>query len=136
MSSRGIIGRNASHGNVERFPIEDGNNPSNRADEPRAIKPGPCHGFPPDQIVDRTRQCAGQDLLCRAASLDLFGRKVLAFGRLHEIHGVDVNTLLLGEAQRRACRRADGIISHRLWRAGNLKLYIRLLNREAPDPSC
>ena len=45
-----------------------------------------------------------------------------------------MDTLLLGEALRRACRRADRIVRHGLGRAGNFGLDVRLLGAQPADP--
>ncbi len=76
----------------------------------------------------------GQDLFRSPAELHLFGGNVLAFGSRDQIEIVDVNTLLLGEAQRRACRRADGIIRHGFGWAGYFDLDVGLFGAKSLDP--
>src|SRR5882762_2734895 len=45
-----------------------------------------------------------------------------------------MDALLLGEALRRACRRADGIVGHGLRRAGYFGLDVSLLRKKPADP--
>src|SRR5207249_5026191 len=51
-------------------------------------------------------------------------------GRLNQIEIGDVHALLLGEALRGPCRRADGVIRYGLGRAGHLRLDVRLRSEE------
>jgi len=74
--------------------------------------------------------------ICRGSTqLDLLGGKVLARG-LHQIKIAHVGHAASREALSGACRRADGIIGHRLGRAGNLGFDVPCLARSpGPRPS-
>ena len=63
-----------------------------------------------------------------------FGGKVFALGGLQKIDFVQRDALLLREAHRRACRRADRIVGHRLRRPGHFTHHIRLPHRQSSRP--
>ena len=75
-----------------------------------------------------------QDLLRGPAELDLLASEVLALGSLNQVESVDVDTLLLSEALRGACRRADGIVGHRFGRTGYFDLDVSLFREQAANP--
>jgi len=122
------------NGNFQRLAVEYRDDPADRSNETRAIEAGPSHGARPGKIVHRARKDATEDLLGSSSQLDLFGRQVLALGCLDQIQIADVNALLLSEALRGPCRRADGIVRHGLGRAGHFRLDVRLLNRQSANP--
>src|SRR5438067_3012545 len=122
------------NGNFQRLAVEYRDDPADRSNETRAIEAGPGHGTRPGKIVHGARKDATEDLLGSSSQLDLFGRQVLALGCLDQIQIADVYALLLGEALRGPCRRADGIVRHRLGRAGYFRLDVRLLNGQSANP--
>src|SRR2546430_5171124 len=134
VAARSASCSDTGNGNSQRLAVEHRDDPADRSNETRAIEAGPGHGARPGKIVHRARKDATEDLLGSSAQLDLFGRQVLALGCLDQIQIADVNALLLGEALRGPCRRADGIVRHGLGRAGHFRLDVRLLGAESLDP--
>ncbi len=133
MAASGATGGDAGDGEFQRLAIEYGDDPADGTNEPSTIEAGPGHGARPREIVDGTGEDAVQDLLRGSAEPDLFGRDVLALGRLNQIKITDVDALLLGEALGGACRRADGIVGHGLRRTGYFGLDVRLLGAKPAD---
>src|SRR5260370_40478296 len=127
MAARRIPRSDTRAGDLHRLAVEHSHDPADGPDESRAVEAGPGHRARPCQIVYRAWQDVGQDLLGSAAALDLLCRQVLALLRADHEYFVERNTLLLGEAHRRACRLADRIVGHGLWRAGHLIDDVRLL---------
>src|SRR6266513_1931225 len=121
-------------GEFQRFAVEHGNDPADGANEARTIEAGPSHRAGPGEIVNGAGENTYENLFRGPPELDLFGGKVFALGGLNQIEIVDVDVLLLGEALCRACRRADGIVGHRLGRTGDFDFDVRLLREQSADP--
>src|SRR6267143_179717 len=134
MAARGVTGSDASDGKVQRLAVENDDDPADRANETSAIKTGPSHGAGPGEVVHCARENGCEDLRGGAAEFDLLGGEVLALGSLDEVEIADVNTLLFGEAQRGARRRADGVIGDGLGRARDFGFDVGLFSKEAPGP--
>ncbi len=134
MAASRATGGDAGDRQFQRFAVEHGDDPADGANEAGAFEAGPSHGARPSQIVNGAGEDRGQDLFRSPAELHLFGGNVLAFGSRDQIEIVDVNALLLGEAQRRACRRADGIIRHGFGWAGYFHLDVGLFGAKSLDP--
>ncbi len=134
MAAGSTAGRDAGDGNLQRVAVEHGYDPADGADEARAVEARPRHRAWPGEIVYRAGEHGSENLLRRSAKLDLLGGEVLALGRLNQEEIADVDALLLGEALRRASRRADGIVGHGLGRTGDLRLDVSLLGDKPANP--
>src|SRR5260370_10069790 len=106
---------------IREFPglaVQKADYPADRPDEPCPGETGPGHGLRPVKVVEDAREHVGEDVFGGTASLDVLGGQILALGSLHEVDFVQSDALLLGEANRGACRRADHVVGYRLWRTG------------------
>src|ERR1700736_5381317 len=135
VAARGGAGGDTGDGEFQRFAAEHGDDPANGPNEARTIKAGPSHRAWPGEIVNGAGEHTDENLFRSPPELDLFGGKVFALGSLNQIEIADVDVLLLGEALCRACRRADGIVGHRLGRPGHFDLDVRLPGEQSADPS-
>src|SRR5207245_10975153 len=102
--------------------------PSNGANEAGGVEASPRRGAWPGDVVDGAGEDGREDLFRGPAELGLSGGEVLALRGLDQKEFVDVDTLLLGETQRGACRRADGIVGHGLRGTGDCRLDVRLFH--------
>ena len=118
---------------LQRLAIHHGDDPANRPNESRPINPRPRHRPRPRQIMNHSRKDLVQYLLRCPPSLHLLRGKVFALGSLHYIKVLQRKPLLLRKAMRRACRLADGIVSHRLRRPGHFVLHVGLFLAQAAD---
>ena len=134
MPARGASGSDAGDRKFQRLAVEHRHDPADRTNKACAVEARPCHGARPCEIVHSSREDACQDLLGGPPQFHLFGGQVLTLGRLDQIKITDVNALLLGEALCRACRRADGIVSHRLGWPGHFRFDVRLFGAQPTDP--
>ena len=75
-----------------------------------------------------------QDLFGGAPELDVPGGQVFALGRLDEVDFLERQSLLLGKTERRAGRRADGVVGHGFWRSGDFAGDVRLRGLQATQP--
>ncbi len=134
MAARGSAGSDAGDGEFQRFAVEYGDDPADRANEACAVETGPGHRARPGQVMHGAWQDLDQHLLRSSAQLDLFCGQVFALGGLDQIKVVDVDALLFSEALCRACRRADGVVSHGLGRTAYFDFNVSLLGAQSPDP--
>src|SRR6266436_3098353 len=134
MAAGRVARRNAADGKLQRLAFEHGDDPSNGPDEARALEAGPGHGAGPGESVDGAREDGGEDLRGGVAEFNLLGGDVFALGSLDQVEVADVDTLLVGEAQRGTRRRADRLIGDGLGWAGDFGLDVGLLGEQATDP--
>src|SRR5712664_4804743 len=126
MAASGAAGRDSGHRNLQGLAIEHCDDPPDRTNEARAIETRPGHRAWPGQIVHCARKDGDQDLLCSPSELGLLAGEVLTLGSLNQVESIDMDALLLGKAQGRACRRADGIVGHGFGRSSYFDLYVSL----------
>src|SRR6266700_1492857 len=134
MATGGAPSRDAGDGNFQRLAVKQRDDPADGANEARAVEARPGHGAWPGEIVYCSGQHGGENLLRCSPQFDLLGGEVLALGRLNQEETADVHLLLLREALRRACRRADGIVGHGLRRTGDLRLDVSLFSEKPANP--
>src|SRR5467141_3007012 len=104
---------------------------------PRVVRPAaipatetrPGHRARPGQIVHGARKDGDQDLLGGPAQFGLFRSEVLTLGSLNQVESINMDALLLGKAQSRACRRADGIVGYGFGRSSYFDLYVSLFRK-------
>src|SRR5258708_15997821 len=65
-------------GKLQRFAVEDSNDPANGPNEAWAVEARPDHRARPRQIMNGSRQDIREDLLRGASALDLLRRAALA----------------------------------------------------------
>src|SRR5258708_8255897 len=68
-------------GKLQRFAVEDSNDPANGPNEAWAVEARPDHRARPRQIMNGSRQAIGEDLIGGASALDLLRGEVLALRR-------------------------------------------------------
>src|SRR5713101_1395398 len=129
-----VSGGDAGDREFQGLAVEHRDDPSNGANEAGGVEVSPSHGAWPSDVVDGAGEDGREDLLRGPAELGLLGGEVLALRSLDQKELVDVDTLLLGETQRGACRRADGIVGHGLGGTGDLRLNVRLFHGKSLDP--
>src|SRR6266571_845915 len=117
-----VSGRDAGDREFQGLAVEHRDDPSNGANEAGGVEASPSHRAWPGDVVDGAGEDGREDLFRGPAELGLLGGEVLALRGLDQKELVDVDTLLLGETQCGACRRADGIIGHGLRGAGDFRL--------------
>jgi len=84
--------------------------------------------------VEDARENVRQDVFGGTAAFSRFCSQVFALGSLQEIDFMQRDALLFRKADSGACRRADHVVSHGLWRAGHFAYKIGLANRQALRP--
>ena len=129
-----VSGGDAGDREFQGLAVEHRDDPSNGANEAGGVEASPRHRAWPGDVVDGAGEDGREDLFRGPAELGLLGGEVLALRGLDQKELVDVDTLLLGETQCGACRRADGIVGHGLRGAGDFRLDVRLFHGESLDP--
>src|SRR5258708_9117020 len=89
-------------GKLQRFAVEDSNDPANGPNEAWAVEARPDHRARPRQIMNGSRQDIGEDLLGGASALDLLRGEVLAPRPGDQKDFVECDALLFREAHPRA----------------------------------
>src|SRR6266481_36496 len=134
MAASGVAGGNAGHRDLQWLAIEHRDDPPAGTNESRTIEARPGHGTWPSQIVHRPRKNGNQDLFRGLAQFSLLRSEVLTLGSLHQVKSIDVDALLLSEALRCACRRADRVVGHGLGRADYFDLDVSLFRKQPLNP--
>src|SRR5258708_18896839 len=131
MPASGVRSSDTAIGKFERLAVEQPDHPANWTDEAGTGQAGPGHGLRPVKVVEDARENVRQNVFGGAAAFHVLCSQVFPLGRLQEINFMQRDALLFRKADSSACRRADHVVSHGLWRAGHFAYEIGLANRQA-----
>src|SRR5258708_9865476 len=135
MPGSGVRSSDTAIGKFERLAVEQPDHPTDWTDEADTGQTAPGHGLRPVKVVEDARENVRQNVFGGTAAFHVLCGQVFALGSLQEINFMQRDALLFRKADGGACRRADHVVSHGLWRPRHFAYWVRLANSQDLRPT-